>query len=62
MRIAVTGATGFVGRYLMRRLVAAGHQLRCWYRAGNERPTFKPTSFLPFLRKIPDNQQKDYTY
>jgi len=37
MRIAVTGATGFLGRYLLRRFAAAGHALRCWYRAGSDR-------------------------
>jgi nucleoside-diphosphate-sugar epimerase len=37
MRIAVTGATGFLGRYLVRRFAAAGHALRCWYRAGSDR-------------------------
>jgi nucleoside-diphosphate-sugar epimerase len=37
MRIAITGATGFLGRYLVRQLAAAGHQLRCWYRAGSDR-------------------------
>ncbi len=40
MRIAVTGATGFLGRYLVRRLVGAGHQLRCWYRPGSDRSGF----------------------
>src|SRR5262249_6212284 len=37
MRIALTGATGFLGRYLVRQLAAAGHQLRCWYRPGSDR-------------------------
>lgn len=32
MRIAVTGGTGFLGRYIVRELSASGHSLRCWYR------------------------------
>jgi nucleoside-diphosphate-sugar epimerase len=30
--IAVTGATGFLGRYIVRHLAGAGHRLRCWFR------------------------------
>jgi nucleoside-diphosphate-sugar epimerase len=41
MRIAVTGATGFVGPYLVRHLVGAGHRLRCWYRPGSDRSGFE---------------------
>jgi nucleoside-diphosphate-sugar epimerase len=37
MRIAITGATGFFGRYLVRRLAATGHELRCWHRADSDR-------------------------
>jgi nucleoside-diphosphate-sugar epimerase len=37
MRIAITGATGFLGRYLVRHLADAGHQLRCWYRPAGDR-------------------------
>jgi nucleoside-diphosphate-sugar epimerase len=37
MRIAVTGATGFLGRYLVRHLLAEGHTLACWYRPGSRR-------------------------
>jgi nucleoside-diphosphate-sugar epimerase len=37
MRIAITGATGFLGRHLLRQFAAAGHRLRCWYRAGSDR-------------------------
>ena len=37
MRVAVTGATGFLGRYIVRHLAAAGHEMRCWYRPGSDR-------------------------
>src|SRR5262249_4730830 len=40
MRIAITGATGFLGRYLVRHLARAGHQLRCWYRPSSDRGGF----------------------
>ncbi len=36
MQIAVTGATGFLGRYLVARLAEAGHRLRCWHRQGSD--------------------------
>src|SRR4051812_37120812 len=32
MRIAITGATGFLGRYIVARLAGAGHRLSCWHR------------------------------
>jgi nucleoside-diphosphate-sugar epimerase len=37
MLIAVTGATGFLGRYIVRRLGESGHRLRCWYRPASDR-------------------------
>lgn len=37
MRIAVTGATGFLGRYIIDRLLQAGHACRCWYRPSSDR-------------------------
>jgi len=40
MRVAVTGATGFLGRYLVRRLGRAGHKLRCWHRPNSDRSGF----------------------
>ena len=40
MHIAVTGGTGFLGRYLVRQLAAAGHRLRCWYRPTSDRSGF----------------------
>jgi nucleoside-diphosphate-sugar epimerase len=35
--IAITGATGFLGRYLVRHLAAAGNRLHCWHREGSDR-------------------------
>jgi nucleoside-diphosphate-sugar epimerase len=41
MRIAVTGATGFLGRYIVTHLVSAGHTCHCWYRDGSDRGGFE---------------------
>jgi nucleoside-diphosphate-sugar epimerase len=49
MRIAVTGATGFLGRYLVRRLSGAGHELRCWYRPGSDRSGFEAEHGVDWL-------------
>src|SRR5688572_13730691 len=40
MHVALTGATGFLGRYIVRQLAAGGHTLRCWYRPGSDRTGF----------------------
>jgi nucleoside-diphosphate-sugar epimerase len=40
MHIAITGATGFLGRYIVRHLVNAGHRLRCWHREDSDRTGF----------------------
>jgi len=40
MRIAVTGATGFLGRYIAAALAEHGHDLRCWHRPGSDRGGF----------------------
>lgn len=37
MKISLTGATGFLGRYLVDSLHSAGHSLRCSHRAGSDR-------------------------
>lgn len=44
MKIALTGATGFLGRYVVHRLAADGHTLRCWYRPSSDRGGFENVS------------------
>jgi len=41
MRIALTGGTGFLGRYLVQHLAQAGHSLRCWYLPDSDRSGFE---------------------
>lgn len=37
MRVALTGATGFLGRYIAARLLESDHACRCWYRETSDR-------------------------
>ena len=37
MHIGITGATGFIGRYIVRHLIELGHTCRCWYRSSSHR-------------------------
>ena len=46
MKIAVTGATGFIGRYIVRQLIDQGHKLKCWCR---------PTSDIGGLAEFGDS-------
>lgn len=41
MRIAITGATGFLGRYIVAALAAEGRELRCWHRRTSDRSGFE---------------------
>ncbi len=41
MNIAVTGATGFLGRYLVAHLAGQGHALRLWHRPQSDRGGFE---------------------
>ncbi len=40
MLIAVTGATGFLGRYIVNQLFEQGHTCRCWHRPAGDRDGF----------------------
>jgi nucleoside-diphosphate-sugar epimerase len=40
MNIAVTGATGFLGRYIVQHLAQSGHACRCWFRPDSDRGGF----------------------
>ncbi len=37
MKVALTGATGFIGRHIVQHLTDQGHIYRCWYRPGSNR-------------------------
>jgi len=40
MNIAVTGSTGFLGRYIVNHLLSEGHGIRSWHRDGSDRGGF----------------------
>ena len=43
MRVALTGGTGFIGRYLIAQLIQQrGHQLNAWFRPGSDRSGLEP--------------------
>ncbi|UCG31974.1 MAG: NAD(P)-dependent oxidoreductase [Phycisphaerales bacterium] len=43
MDIAVTGATGFLGKYVVNHLLGSGHRCRCWHRPASDRSGFTET-------------------
>lgn len=40
MNVAVTGATGFLGRYIVNHLLDRGDRCRCWHRSDSDRGGF----------------------
>tara|TARA_A100001391_G_scaffold46322_1_gene27361 strand:- start:186 stop:1094 length:909 start_codon:yes stop_codon:yes gene_type:complete len=60
MRIALTGATGFIGRYIVNQLDSEGHSLRCWHRASSDRQGFESIDKLTWVEgDLGDRQQAD---
>jgi nucleoside-diphosphate-sugar epimerase len=49
MRVALTGATGFIGHYIANHLAGQGHQLRCWHRATSNRTALERVSDLEWI-------------
>ena len=49
MRVALTGATGFIGRYLANHLAQQDHQLRCWSRSSSNRDGFESIRDLQWV-------------
>jgi nucleoside-diphosphate-sugar epimerase len=49
MQIAVTGATGFLGHYIVSHLTAQGHSCRCWFRPGSDQGGFANDSRIEWL-------------
>jgi nucleoside-diphosphate-sugar epimerase len=44
MLVAVTGGTGFLGRYVLRHLTSQGHRIRCWHRPHSDRSDLEAIS------------------
>jgi len=51
MKVAITGATGFLGHYIVRKIQAVGNDCRCWFRS--EDRCFRSTEGTAKLEWIP---------
>lgn len=54
MRIAVTGSTGFIGRYVVRGMARAGHTVRVFVRPGREDALERPAEGAPLEVHVGD--------
>ncbi len=60
MKIALTGATGFIGRYIVNQLDGEGHSLRCWHRESSNRQGFEHVGDLTWVAgDLGDRKQAD---
>lgn len=50
MRVALTGTTGFIGRYIVAHLAEQGHRLRCWHRPASNRDGFDRIAELEWVQ------------
>lgn len=57
MNIAVTGATGFLGRYIVNHLTSRGHHCRCWYRPGSDRGGFDHEEMIAWMSGVLNEDQ-----
>ncbi len=49
MKIALTGATGFIGRYVVEHLGSLGHSLRCWHRSTSDTSGFEDIARIEWI-------------
>ena len=60
MKIAVTGATGFIGRYIVEELIGQGHVCRCWHRENSDLSGFDHVAdSIQWLPGRLNNQQEE---
>ena len=57
MKIAMTGATGFLGRYIVSQLAGAGNHLTCWHRP-DQRPEPIPRTLASGLGQLDRGQDR----
>ena len=49
MKVALTGVTGFIGRYIAHHLAEQGHTLRCWHGPSSNREGFDDIKSLEWI-------------
>ena len=59
MRVFVAGATGAIGKQLVPRLVAAGHEVHGMTRSESKRPTLSELGAVPVVADALDPDQVD---